>query len=574
MEQNVADFLRSLRLRIRVETVTQRIVLTACWCAVFILWGFSFGTLWKEGSAPWISLGALVGSLTVLRSQTIRHADSARAGLCRLSAFFLLLSVVGVLYGMAAGEIIWIRRMGILFSFSIAFPLLLLWWKGTRGALVTLGATGLLAVAAAGVIVPPESTNRRETLARFPSVPAAVRVIEEERAVCGIFMGGKDFSILGVIGADREPNYIRLDGGFWDFFPSRRDEDILLYRHGLGEGQSCLCRFRNLCDVQQVTTLPSNWFDSITRFSGQLAWSPSGGFLLTAIRTDTERTKKQKLEIVAVEIETGKAVRFDPSPSAFISKWLDENRFECVSIRYPEVLEKLRNPDAPTPIEIREFDIASGTSRLEYSHSLVLAMNEKLSPLSGSTHVLWSTDSDAKEKNISSTFLVDLRNLERRDLGRMDCCSWNPNTGILAYLRLSHPDENSRALTLFSPVRGIIKEKVFSSQNSFPGIQISPDGKKILYFRRSESPYLIGGLLQCELWDSETGKIERIQTIGITQARWFLIWGKGVFSTNDTSLWQWMPDSKSVVIPVIRYPGWISLPFAGKARLDRIWLNQ
>jgi hypothetical protein len=573
MEKKVADFLRSLRLRIRVETVTQRIVLTACWCAVFILWGFSFAALWKEGSVPWISLGALAGSLTVLRSQAIRHADSARAGLCCLSALVLLLSMVGMLYGIAAGEIIWTRRMGILFSFSIAFPLLLLWWKGTRGALVAWGATGLLAVAAAGVIVPPESTNRRETLARFPCVPMAVRVIEGERAVCGILFGGEDFSILGVIGADREPNYIRLDGGSWVFFASRQDKDILLYRSGMSMEETCLCRFRNLCDIQPVTTLPSNWYSPPAHFSRQLAWSPSGKFLLTAIRTGTEKTKRQNPGIVAVEIETGKMVRFDNSPSAFISKWLDENRFECVSISYPELLEKLKNPDAPTSIEIREFDIASGTSRLEYSHSLVLALNERLSPLPGSTQVLWSTSSDEKEGSTSNTFLVDLRNLERRDLGRMDCCSWSANAGILAYLRLCHPDENSCALTLLSPERGIIKEKVFSSQSSFLGIQISPDGKKILYFRRSESPSLIGGLLQCELWDSETGRIEKIQTIGVTQGTWFLVWGKGVFSANDTSLWQWMPDSKSVVIPVIRYPGWLSLPFAGKARLDRIWLD-
>jgi hypothetical protein len=294
---------------------------------------------------------------------------------------------------------------------------------------------------------------------------------------------------------------------------------------------------------------------------------------LTAIRTDTEGTRKQKLEIVAVEIETGKMVRFDPSPSAFISKWLDENRFECVSVTYPEVLEKLKNPDAPTSIEIREFDIASGTSRLEYSHSLVLALNEALSPLPGSTQALWPASSDEKKGSVSTTFLVDLRNLERRDLGRMDCCSWSANTGILAYLRLCHPDADSCALTLFSPELGILKEKVFASRNSFLGIQISPDGKKILYFRRSESPSLIGGLLQCELWNSETGRIEKIQTIGVTQGTWFLVWGKGVFNTNDTSLWQWMPDSKSVVIPVIRYPGWLSLPFAGRARLDRVWLD-
>ena len=585
----VAEHLQKIKIKLKKGFSCSKTILCVTWVMALILWGISFADLWSGRGVPWIALGAL-GLNTLLPIPWIlnqaKKFDQAKGALLwNLSLCALFWMDAGFL----AQKQTYTQWALIVFVLGAIMGLSAIWWNGNWRVFFVTAGVGLLLMALAAAFVPGDRWIKKEVLFEGKGFSSCFQWLRDGQGAayidsepCASLKNARK-AVLHVLISDEERRSLDLPPDWWGFFPMREKDAIGLISINTTCSKSLplLC-LRNFKDLEIIRNLPDCWCIGGRILAHQEIWSLDSKYLLHAKCDQTTSQGRRRLaKYEAYNMRGCSDIPLEGEGQFFNEHWLDEERFEALAIKFPSDAEDKATTTKHIEAEAREYTASTGAYRsiwrnsIDYRSTLPI-IEWSFSCLEQSSLALIQECSAANHQPTDTValFLVNLRNSEREPLGNCQVqdmyyeWQWNPQRQILTFWRRTNEKSGSKDLIIYSPGRGVVGQKSFPSDEIVSALRLAPDGTKILYLHHSASRrYIIGGLIQPEIWDFASGATQQPCFLGSVQG---MLANTVSGSISAFAPLQWSPDSKSFVIPIMT-----SMNTKGDAKYSftRVWLE-
>jgi hypothetical protein len=541
LHPDVSEYARRIPFRTRSKRLVSiwQCGLSILWCGTTACFAVAFEPLWAvRGCSPWLLIGLPLAMLGIALQIVIQN-DRSKKGVSWMILGGFLFSIVTLM-------IFWKdpkreRWLAILLPFLSTFPILALWWRGTRAHLVVIfAALAILMVS----LYPATTTLKGNTyaLSIYPKYDASTGtwltqpeptyasvgnyyIPPENQADTSIEKDGEIKFIL-TLSSITSSNKIELGEWEWDLLPNYADDTLTLAHSPSGKPETKQTEIFLYKIGGKLTPLNHCLSNKLLDdHYGLSFWSPAKTFYLLPENSDFR----------IVQTASRKSITLSGMCSPF-TWWLDDSHLRILIP--PPSNDSSRQASSANSCEIWTANVASGEKHLEYTVKLGV-MNIK----------------DVRTK--SYVFLSDPNpRYYPKYIGRLDVRTGTIQRFKNSIVLLSADDRddefayieytpNSKRLVVEAS-SGIIFERELTPQERIDQVTFSPDRRKMFLVYQNNAGVMGNGILAYMIYDF----LKKEYT-----PYWYEPYGRAIddYITNwqaNMCPFQWAPDSKSMVFHI------------------------
>lgn len=532
----VLTFLRALRTRIRRETTTFRVGVAVAWAMVAITFVHGAARLWAFQGVASSLVSAYVMGVALLYFQSRLHADRAKAGVCHLLLCLVSVSFVQF-YFVLFGPFSWVRPFLILHGLILVSAAAIPWWRGRRQALLLLPAAAVAVSAVAGFFLPPVWSGPIRLVAETPGwIESAHWGASGEGSFHGLITAGSENDAQGYLveATDGQSTIYSLGGGHWGILPDPTTDTMTLLWSDDGFGRQGGWRafvYSVGQELREIEPLPVRARLLALQWREQAAWSPTRKYLVTPVVAAGVSNLGEAMELAVTNVDNG-VYRLFGRMAAW--SWVDDTHLRA--------MDSLTTPSYRPPYRearYRSWILNAETGGREPEDEHVLDPGFALYTPAGATAAL-ATHVDDRGIGIYNLKTKTLTRLPDQDSERAETHWYYSQSRVVYFSEIE-----GRRVLVVAGENGVEAELPLRVTQKVRYAKLSPDGTKLLLLIADDEWMFYRGNYSWSVYDIGRERLTRIAPLGAVQSiRLYL--GLGIFSSEDTAVARWLPDSRSV----------------------------